>query len=130
MEREHAKLKIKYDYADEGIGKYKVEQNFEEIEENDLAHKLIQSAASFLVLAGYNLPLSDMPYVIEWSQPKYKKLPTEYEIGHKFLITPVDTTKEVDVAEWNGETFDGYKNAEVLAWAYMPTRYDNSEIWY
>lgn len=130
MEREHAELKIKYDYTDEGIGKYKVEQNFEEIEENDLAHKLIQSAASFLVLAGYNVPLSDMPYVIEWSQPKYKKLPTEYEIGHKFLITPVDTTKEVDVAKWNGETFDGYKNAEVLAWAYMPTRYDNSEIWY
>ena len=87
-----------------------------------MAHKLIQSAASFLVLAGYNTPLSDMPYVIEWSQPKYKKLPTKYEIGHQFLITPVDTTKEVDVAKWNGETFDGYKNDDVLAWAYMPTR--------
>jgi len=130
MEREYAKLKIKYDYADEGIGKYKVEQNFEEIEENDLAHKLIQSAASFLVMAGYNIPLNDMPYVIEWSQPKYSKLPTKYEIGHKFLITPADTTKEVDVAKWNGEAFDGYKNDDVLAWAYMPTRYDRSDIWY
>lgn len=128
--KDYSELKVKYKFTNECDETTIVEQNFSEFDENELAHKLVQSATSLMLASGYNAPLSDSPYVIEWSFPKYKKFPTEYEIGHKFLITPLDPTDEVDVAIWNGESFDRYDNEEVLAWAYLPTRYDNTQYWY
>lgn len=131
MVRDYAKLKVKYKFTNECGETIVVEQDFSEFDENELAHKLVQSATSLMLSSGYNAPLSDIPCVIEWLQPKYNKLP-EYEeaIGRKFLITPLDPTKNIDVAVWNGESFEGYDNEEILAWAYMPERYDDTEYWY
>ena len=129
--KDYAKLKVKYKFTNECDETIIVEQNFSEFNENELAHKLVQSATSLMLSAGYNAPLSDIPCVIEWLQPKYNKFPSyEGDIGRKFLITPAHPDADVDVAVWNGESFEGYHNEEILAWAYMPVRYDNTEYWY
>lgn len=128
---DYAKLKVKYKFTTEYGETTTVEQNFDKFDENELVHKLVQSATSLMMSAGYNAPLSDVPCVIEWLQPKYNKFPSyDGDIGRKFLITPLDPTKDVDVAVWNGESFEGYDNEEVLAWTDLPMRYDDTEYWY
>ena len=128
--KDYASLKVKYKFTNECNETTTIEQNFSEIDENELPHKLVQSANSLMLSAGYNAPLSDIPQVIEWSLVKYNRFPIKEEIGHKFLITPIDPDESIDVAVWNGKTFDGYDNEEILAWAYMPARYDDTQCWY
>ena len=128
--QDYAELKINYVDTNECAEKIKLKQNFGKIEEADLVHKLAQSANSLMVSAGFNEPLTDVVTVIEWSLPEYKHLPRKEEIGYKFLITLSDSEEPVTTAIWNGESFDGFKNEEVKAWAYMPARYDDTNIWY
>lgn len=128
-EREYGKLKLKYKYIDE-FGNITKSSWKKESDDENLVHDLIQSAWAFLISAGYNPNLRDQPTVIEWTDTKYGKTPTEYYIGHEMLITLKDPEASVTVAKWDGENFTDIKYKDVLAWAYMVPRYDDMNLWY
>ena len=128
-EREYGELKLKYKYIDE-FGNVTKSSWEKRSDDESLVHDLVQSACAFLISAGYNPNLRDQPTVIEWTDTKYGKTPTEYEIGHEMLITLKDPEASVTAAIWDGENFTDIKYKDVLAWAYMIPRYDDMNLWY
>ena len=124
-------LQIKYKYCDDFGHVSKYEYNTDELEEKELVHEIAQSGTVFLCASGWDLPMEDQLGVTEWHQLKYERnRPSEYNIGKQLMITLKDPEAEVTVAVWDGEHFEGYEYDEVIAWAYLPVRYDNTTIWY
>lgn len=123
-------LQIKYKYCDyDGhIQKYEYNSN---CNDDEIVHNIAQSGIVFLCASGYEMPMDDQLNVTEWHPLKYERHhPSEYNIGHQLMITLKDPDAEVTVAVWDGEHFKGYKDDEVIAWAFPPARYDNTTIWY
>lgn len=122
-------LKIKYKYCDDCGHVNKYEYNMAS-GENELAHNIAQSGMAFLCDCGWNMPMEDQLNVIEWALFKYGKKPSDYYKGKELMVTLKDPKIDVTVAIWDGEHFKGYKDDEVIAWAFLPARYDNTTIWY